>query len=183
MKQFVIILITLTLLGCVDQRAKNSALLVGASSASINPDVGAFIAGGRQDRPVTGIHDSIFVKSIVVSDADNHFAILTFDCIGMLYPTLVEIRQAIALRIPVSQFDPNHIVMASSHTHSGPDVVGIWGANQISSGVDSVYMKAVVRKSVDVIVAAWANRKEVSVTLQNQPLATNGFIIFQNPKN
>ncbi len=163
MKQFVIILITITLLGCVGQRAKNSALLVGAASASINPDVGAFIAGGGQDRPVTGIHDSLFVKAIVVSDADNHFAILTFDCIGMLHPTLVEIRKAVALRIPVSQVDPTHIVMASSHTHSGPDVVGIWGPSQTSSGVDSVYMKAVVAKSVDVIVDAWSNRKEVSV--------------------
>ncbi len=163
MKQFTLIIITCMVLSCSNQKAKNSTLLVGASSATINPEAGAFIAGDKHDRHFTGIHDSIFVKSIVISNADNHFAILTFDCIGMLHPTLVEIRKAVALRIPLSQFDPNHIVMASTHTHSGPDVVGIWGAEQTSSGVDSVYMKELVKTAVDVLVAAWTNRQEVSV--------------------
>lgn len=161
MKKFILILLALVLLGCSNQ--KKSKLLVGASSATINPNVGSFIAGDKGDRHFTGIHDSIFVKSIVVSSGDNHFAILTFDCIGMLHPTLVAIRKAVALQIPASEFDPSHIVMASSHTHSGPDVVGIWGADQTSSGVDSVYMKALVKIAADVIAAAWKNKKEASV--------------------
>lgn len=182
MKKFIIILVAFALLGCPNQNLKNSKLLIGASSAIINPDVGSFIAGDEKNRHFTGIHDSIFVKAIVVYSVDNHFAILTFDCIGMLHPTLVDIRKAVALQIPASEFDPSHIVMSSSHTHSGPDVVGIWGADQTSSGVDSVYMKTLVKTSVEVIVAAWKAKKEASVFMAETTFGNDWVFNISEPE-
>lgn len=164
MKHFYILLFTFVLFNCNKPKDKTDTVLVGASSFVINPSVGAFIAGDQRDRHFTGIHDSLFVKALALTDTHrNHFVILTFDCIGMLYPTLVEIRKAVSLQIPYTELDPTHIVMTSTHTHSGPDVVGIWGHDQMSTGVDSLYMESLIKISSDAIVKAWKNKKEASV--------------------
>lgn len=147
------------LVGCSPHPAQKETIQVGTSVASITPDPGAFIAGDAINRRFTGVHDSLYVKAVVISDDTNNLAFLTFDCIGMLYPTLIEIRKEIATRIPRSEFNPAHIVMASTHTHAGPDVVGIWGPDQMTSGVDSVYMRKLISASAEALVTAWENRQ------------------------
>ena len=54
---------------------------VGAASAPINPEPGAFIAGHSHDRKFTGVHDNLYVKAVVVSGREGSIAIITVDCI------------------------------------------------------------------------------------------------------
>jgi hypothetical protein len=163
MKQLTALLISLLLFGCNQKKDEYGELRVGVSYQSITPKIGAFIAGDKNNRRFTTVHDSLYVKAMVLSDSKNTMAIVVYDCIGMLYPTLVEIRKEVSSRIPASEFDASHIVMASTHTHSGPDVVGIWGPDQMTSGVDSEYMEEIIQKSADAIDAAWKNRQEATV--------------------
>ena len=163
MKLLFYLSITTILLNCTNKKTKSGTFFVGAASQNINPGIGAFIAGDKNDRHFTGIHDSIYVKAIVVSDSKNQIAILTFDCIGLLYPTLLDIRKEAALQIPDTELNPANIVMASTHTHSGPDVVGIWGHNQTTSGVDTQYMKKLVKNAVAVIVKALKNKQQATL--------------------
>ena len=69
-------------------------LMVGASSAIINPHIGAYIAGDKQDRKFTGIHDNLYAKAVVISDNNSHLAIVTIDCIGLLYTDVLKIRKS-----------------------------------------------------------------------------------------
>jgi len=159
MKRLTVLLISLLLFACNEEQDKYEELKVGVAFQSITPDVGAFIAGDKNNRRFTGVHDSLYVKAMVLSDPGNTLAILTFDCIGLLHPALIEIRKEVSLKIPATEFDPSHIVMASTHTHSGPDVVGIWGPDQMTSGVDTAYMKKLIHASTNAIVSAWENRQ------------------------
>ena len=163
MKYSTIVFCTLIFISCTIKKNINANLMVGVAAYTINPDVGAFIAGDAHNRKFTGIHDSIYVKAIVLSDSKNHIALLTFDCIGLLYPTLLEIRKEVALKISPTEFDPSHIVTSSTHTHSGPDVTGIYGPDQMTTGIDTVYMKKLVQTSVATIVEAWHNRKAATM--------------------
>lgn len=163
MKNLYYIFTAFILLNCTTQKPDSNSLLVGVSAHNINPEVGAFIAGDAHNRQFTGIHDSIFVKAVVLSDSKNHMAVLTFDCIGLLYPTLLEIRKEVALKISPTEFDPSHIVTSSTHTHSGPDVTGIYGPDQMTTGIDTVYMKRLVQTSVETLVEAWNNRKAATM--------------------
>jgi len=100
--------------------------LVGAASRNINPDGDSlYMAGGNPNRPFIDVHDSLYVKAVFVGNKNQHVTILTFDCIGLMYPALLEIREQVKRSMP--SVDPNSIVMSSTHTHAGPDVVGIWG--------------------------------------------------------
>jgi hypothetical protein len=159
MKRLTVLLLSLLLFACNEKQNKYEVMEVGVAFQSITPDTGAFIAGDKNNRRFTGVHDSLYVKAMVLSDPGNTMAILTFDCIGLLHPALIEIRKEVSLKIPTTEFDPSHIVMASTHTHSGPDVVGIWGPDQMTSGVDTAYMKKLIHASSNAIVSAWENRQ------------------------
>ncbi|MCP4977680.1 MAG: alkaline ceramidase [Maribacter sp.] len=162
MKQLTLLLISLLFFGCNQKKDEYGELRVGVSYQSITPKIGAFIAGDKNNRRFTTVHDSLYVKAMVLSDSKNTMAIVVYDCIGMLHPTLVRIRKEVSSRISTSEFDASHIVMASTHTHSGPDVVGIWGPDQMTSGVDPEYMEKIVQKSADAIDAAWKNRQDAT---------------------
>ncbi len=164
MKRLLPVLLALLIWACARNEAQRPILLLGVAARSITPEAGAFIAGDRLNRNFTGVHDSLFVKAMVWADDQNSMALLTFDCIGMLYPTLLQIREAVAEQIPTGELDPAHIMMASSHTHSGPDVVGIWGPDQLTSGVDSLYMKKLVATSAEALLAAWRSKRPAKVT-------------------
>ena len=128
---------------------------VGYAHQIITPTDTAFIAGHSHNRIFNGVNDDIYVKAAVISNGDDKLAILTFDCIGLLHPQLMEIRQVVRDRIP--DFPEQNIVMTSTHTHSGPDVVGLWGKNLTHSGVDPEYMDSLIERSARAIIQANEN--------------------------
>lgn len=127
------------------------AFKVGVSTAAINPPMGAFIAGGPQNRKFTGVHDDLFAKAVVVSNGVQKLAVVTVDCIGLLKPEMDRIRKMVSSQCSI---DPKKIVISSTHTHSGPDVVGIWGKDFTASGVDSAYINFLVGTVATQIVEA-----------------------------
>lgn len=117
--------------------------MVGAASRNINPDNDSlYMAGGNPNRPFIDVHDSLYAKAVFIENKEQHVIILTFDCIGLMYPALLEIREEVKKTMPF--IDPSRIVMSSTHTHAGPDVVGIWGKNFTQSGVNQSHMKKII---------------------------------------
>jgi hypothetical protein len=135
----------------------------GAATRTINPEKDSlFIAGGKPNRPFIDVHDNLYVKAVVISNPKNNITLLTFDCIGLLYPQLQAIRSRIKIELPF--VDPEHIVMSSTHTHSGPDVVGIWGKDLMHSGVNDKHMQLIVDRAVEAIKEAVQVRKPVNIS-------------------
>jgi hypothetical protein len=89
-------LLFLSLLISCTFKTTESVLTVGVSSAPINPPIGAYIAGDKQNRKFTAIHDSLYAKAVVFTKGDEQLAIITFDCIGLLYPDVQRIRKRAA---------------------------------------------------------------------------------------
>jgi hypothetical protein len=137
--------------------------LAGAATRTINPEKDSlYLAGGKANRPFIDVHDNLYVKAMVVSNRNNNITMLTFDCIGLLYPQLQAIRSRIKVELPL--IDPEHIVMSSTHTHSGPDVVGIWGKDLAHSGVNDKHMQLIVDRAVEAIKEATQARKPVNIS-------------------
>jgi hypothetical protein len=137
--------------------------LAGAATRTINPEKDSlYLAGGKANRPFIDVHDNLYVKAMVVSNRSNNITLLTFDCIGLLYPQLQAIRSRIKAELPL--IDPEHIVMSSTHTHSGPDVVGIWGKDLAHSGVNDKHMQLIVDRAVEAIKEATQARTPVNIS-------------------
>ncbi|MCP9763238.1 neutral/alkaline non-lysosomal ceramidase N-terminal domain-containing protein [Lacihabitans soyangensis] len=130
-------------------------LKVGASSAIINPQIGAYIAGDKQDRKFTGIHDNLYAKAVVISHNNSNVAIVTIDCIGLLYTDVLKIRKKTS---EICKMPADRIVISSTHTHAGPDVVGIWGEDYSASGVDDEYMQFLINTTANQIKKAFENQ-------------------------
>lgn len=148
----------LVFVDCQQKKTNEPTLRAGVSTAPINPPMGAFIAGDKQDRRFTTVHDSLFAKAVVISHGDEQVAIVTLDCIGLLYPDVLRIRKRAA---ELCGFPEARIMVSSTHTHSGPDVVGIWGSDYEHTGVDSAYMTVLINTAAAQVKAAFENQQEV----------------------
>ncbi|MGY6741256.1 MAG: neutral/alkaline non-lysosomal ceramidase N-terminal domain-containing protein [Cecembia sp.] len=156
---FCSIILFLLLLSCGQK--EEEILQVGVSKAVINPPMGAFIAGDKQNRRFTGVLDSLYVKAAVFYDGNESFALVTVDCIGLLYQDLMKIRVKVGTMDLGIPFSPENIVISSTHTHSGPDVVGLWGEDYTQSGVDPDYMDFLVKTTAEQIQIA-ASKLEIA---------------------
>jgi hypothetical protein len=134
--------------------------MVGAASAPINPAKGAFIAGHSHNRRFEGVHDNLYVKAVVISGRGQTMTFLTVDCIGLLYPQLEEIRVKAASKISDPAFPSAQIILSSTHTHAGTDLVGLWGPDLMHSGVDPAYVKLLTDSAASVIFRAWMQREQ-----------------------
>lgn len=137
-------------------------LRVGTAEAVITPSLGTFLAGYGNDRKSTGVHDDLYAKAVVISGQGptgsgqgNTVVLVTIDCIGLPFPVVQQIREATRQQIPPGAFDVDHIVVSSTHTHSGPDVIGLWGADVMHSGIDDAYTDFLVSSTAGAIVRAW----------------------------
>lgn len=130
---------------------------VGAATLSINPGKDSlYLAGGKPNRKFIGVHDTLYVKAVVISNHSTSIALLTYDCIGLMYPQLLAIREQVRMALP--ELPATHIVLSSTHTHAGADVVGLWGSDLMHSGVNDAYLDTVISRSVRVLARAWHTR-------------------------
>lgn len=145
--------------GLAAQAVSEYPFRVGAASASVTPAVPVWLAGYSGAGLSVGMHDSLYAKAVAVSAGDETVVLLTVDCIGMLRTELESIRRAVASRVASSTFDPARIVLSSTHTHCGPDIVGLWGPGRFRSGVDKNYRKRLTEICAAQVVGALEARR------------------------
>lgn len=134
-------------------------LKVGVSSAEINPSAGVMLAGYGYNRRCTGVHDPLYAKAVVFDDGTTPVALVVVDAIGLQYTTVQEIRTAASQKVADIALPPERIVVQSTHTHSAPDTVGLWGPEPNVSGVNPDYMARLVATAADQVARAVAARK------------------------
>ena len=150
-------------------RVSTSPYLVGAATRDITPtgvvNLGGFGLGdgtvvpdavvGRGGRDQSK-GERIMVRAGVVDDGANAVAFAELELQGFfasyqygkqgLQDMAAEIAKAVP-RLPV-----DHVVLASDHSHSAPDTLGVWG------GPDPGYLDLVKFQVVDAVKAAYASR-------------------------
>ena len=141
--------------GCQAQALEH--YLVGAASASISPPVGTLLAGYGRDRRSTGEHDPLYTRAVAIDDSVSSIIIVTLDNIGLTRPDIERIQALASARMP--GVTPERIIISSTHTHAGPDVVGLWGSTYWSSGRDQTYIDKLIDTTVETIIAAHTARR------------------------
>lgn len=146
-----------------DAPSEGAPLMAGAASATVSPEPGAFIAGDARNRRFSGEHDPLFARALYLGDGTTALALVVVDNIGLVYPDIERMR----IRSVELAGDPaltaQRVIIGSTHTHSGPDVVGLWGEHELSSGRDEAYMDRLVEAVAAQVAAAAAARRPVTV--------------------
>ena len=92
---------------------------VGAARIPFNPPVGLPMAGyAARTGSAQGTYDTLYVRAVTVTDGDEHtLCLLAADVLHLDTLLVAEIRSDIAARLSVN---PMAIMVAATHTHSGP---------------------------------------------------------------
>ncbi len=123
-------------------------LRVAFGEADITPAVGegqqpVWMAGFAHGRAATGVHDPLMARAVVLDDGQRKFALVSVDLVGLQYPNVLRIRERLK--------GISYAMVSSTHNHEGPDVVGIWGSNPFTSGVNPAYLKLVEDRVVTLV--------------------------------
>lgn len=141
-----------------------SSLMAGAASAVTTPREPVYLAGYGGAGLSKGVHDELYAKAVFITDGDQAAAVLTIDCIGLLHTEVLAIRREIGKLIPATAFDPANLIVSSTHTHLGPDVVGLWGPGRFTSGVQQDYLDDLVRIAASTVAEAWKSVRPATAT-------------------
>ncbi|HUV01523.1 MAG TPA: hypothetical protein VMW32_11215, partial [Bacteroidales bacterium] len=123
-----------------------------------------WIAGFGNRRAANGIHDDLWARTMVIDDGKTRLAIIVLDAIGIMNDDVIDVRN----RIP-EEAGVTYTIIASTHTHESPDLLGLWGKSFLKSGVNRDYLEYVKIQAVKSVITAVGNirpaRFEVSEDL------------------
>ena len=134
------LLLAALLAACVARPAR--ALEAAAAKVDITPDLKTekvWLAGfGAKGRRPTGVHDPLYARIVLLREGNKTVALVGLDLLGFY------LNDTRALRALWEKGDPSRsLFVHATHTHSGPDTVGLWGPTIGVSGVNHRYMARV----------------------------------------
>jgi hypothetical protein len=135
-------------------------LQIGFSQASITPSLErpVFLAGFGQNRRAQTIHDDLSVRALALKDENTSLILAALDLIGFLRPDVLDVTQRVHAVAPGV-----HVIIASIHTHHGPDTMGLWGPDSSHSGVDQGYMASLKEQVITTMLSSLENLQPVSL--------------------
>jgi neutral ceramidase len=88
-------------------------IYVGAAKADITPPVGTRIFGGySREGPSSGLHDPLYIRALVLDVDGYRVGIISCDLIKYCNKRVIDTAK--------ERFNISHLLICSSHTHSGP---------------------------------------------------------------
>jgi hypothetical protein len=112
-----------------------------------------FIGGFGYRRPAQGVReqDGITARAVVLSYDDQYVALVGLDLVGLGHRRI----NAAADLLAAEGFDPDRLIVTSTHNHQGPDTMGLWGDPLAGvSGYDAAYQDRVTLAIVAAVKAA-----------------------------
>ncbi|MBI2119954.1 MAG: hypothetical protein HYT97_10080 [Elusimicrobia bacterium] len=173
-------------LAIADELKQEIVLLAGASKEKITPTIETFsdinengkydlkepftdlnnngswdpvwLGGNQNGRFALGVHDDLWAKTLILESNQTSLILISLDLIGFLFDEVNSIQTAISEKwgIPAEQ-----IFIASTHNHSGPDAIGLWGESGSGKNSETLsFVKAQILKSVETAIQ---NKKKAKI--------------------
>lgn len=118
--------------------------------------IGGF-ANGRAAMGVRGAEhgrlgegDGLEARALVVERDELRIGIVTLDALGLMYDDTLRIRQMADER----GLELDHVIVHSSHSHSAPDTMGIYGPSITQTGYDERYAGEIREASIEALAEA-----------------------------
>ena len=151
-------------------------LRVGFARVKISPDVSdpqhpVWIAGFSQHRAATKVHDDLWAVACVLDDGRTRLGVVALDAIGFFHDDVIEVRRRL-----LADWRLDYTVVCSTHNHSTPDLMGLWGPNYTRTGVDRVYRGQVISAAAQVLGEAVAALRPVRMALHEIPTLPAGLV-------
>jgi hypothetical protein len=147
-------------------------LEAGAAAVDITPDGSVWMGGYDNLRSSRGVHDRLYARALVLRRGDLSLALVAVDLVGLQYQDILRIQER------MQGIDPRHVVIASTHSHSGPDTLGIWGLPPFVSGVSGAYLEKLEAGILEALKQAQASLRPAELGYGSIKREPQGF--FKN---
>lgn len=134
-----------------------------------------WLAGFPWVREANAVNDSLWARAIVWDNGNKRVCLVTLDIIAIFYEDVKSIRE-LAVE---SELNIDHIIIAATHTHSAPDLLGMNGPQKNISGINKDYLSFVKHQTICSIKEACDNLKP-SVMKVSQIHIDNPDLIIDN---
>ena len=150
-----VLLLSISLFSCsqAGQKTSKDAILIGIAEVDYTPSVGLDLVGNYRgdDYASRGIHDPLYARAIVASDANGEkAAILSLDICNIGKDAVNMMREYISSEIDIN---PANIMIHATHTHSGP-----------KSDLDAPEAKDYLKKAASAVIEAYNNMKPTVIS-------------------
>ena len=125
---------------------KGDTFIDGNGNGKFDP---VWIAGFSNNKPANGVHDDTWARTLIIDDGKTRLAIVVLDAIGFMNDDVVDVRKMIPSELGIT-----YTIIASTHTHEGPDLLGLWGKTPFKSGVNPEYLEFVKSRIVHSVTEA-----------------------------
>ena len=151
-------------------------LRVGFSRANISPSpeemrTPIWLAGFSNGRAATNIHDNLWAVAWVIDDGKTRTGLVALDAIGFFHDDVLTVRREIAKSAKL-----DYVVVCSTHNHSTPDLMGLWGKDILHTGVNPVYRQEVIAAAARVVVEASTRLEPAIMSLYEIPTPPDGLV-------
>lgn len=119
-----------------------------------------YLGGYSQNRIAQGIHDDLQTCALLLGQDQDRLVLVSLDLVGIVASRARKITE----RLETLGADPERVFIACSHTHNGPDTVGLWGRNYLKSGLDMTYQDFLVDAVEAVFLEASDRMQPVEAT-------------------
>jgi hypothetical protein len=154
--------------------AATGDLRVGSAEREITPPVGGYLAGFDLGRRSTAVATPLKVRVLVFELAERRFAIVGLDNLGAMR------EDTDWLKSGLPGFANGDVFVCSSHTHAGPDLIGLWGSYLWTSGRDPGYVALLRAALRDAVAEAQANAAPARLVRGGSRLPAQGLVKNSN---
>lgn len=119
-------------------------VMAGAARVDITPEPGCYLAGYAPGRRADTVLDPLWARAVAIRCGHVTAAILALDCLGLTPATVQAIADATPLPL-------GRLLICCTHTHTGPDTIGLWGPDHHTSGVDEAVLARVIRGGAEAV--------------------------------
>ena len=119
-----------------------------------------WLSGFSQNRPMQGIHDSLWAHCMMINNGKLSIAFVVLDAIGFGNDDVLDIR-----RKAMDAMNIDYVAIMSTHTHEAPDLIGMWGNSAFKSGVNKAYMAHVKAQAFNAIEEAFNKLRPAKLSL------------------
>ena len=121
--------------------------------------------GGMGVRQPTGVHDDLWARALALWVGDEVLVLVVVDALGISMKRVDGIRERVRAAMPEAEAPaPERIWVVNTHTHSGPDTIGIFGPEErlpdggMRGSYDDDYLETIEARAAEAVVEALSVR-------------------------
>ncbi|UCD02389.1 MAG: neutral/alkaline non-lysosomal ceramidase N-terminal domain-containing protein [Promethearchaeota archaeon] len=161
-------------IGAMAYRRPQWRLMAGAYSLPITPMTTAegipihpdgsqvYLAGFGSfgSRPASSVHDDIYARCLILDYDSTTIVFVQLDLIGFMIDQVDFVREEVENLYGI---EADNVIIACTHTHSGPDTLGLWNSWDPAPGVNWPYMNYIRDQIIECIGNAYINMEKASI--------------------